>query len=187
MVNSDYVDFRFRGNDKVYTYLMSKKSLPYIFLAFLFAVLLFILGVRYGQRVEQVNKTVSYLISIPPSPTTAPTSTPLAFSDYTHQGCKISFLLPNSLEKISDSSSSAVFLTRDKKPGISLSCEKNAFVKDDKELSVALNKTIRAYKTETKDTVSYRFYHVNTTQVVTLTVAKQYLPLIEKSIGLTSK
>lgn len=163
---------------------MSKKVLPYFFLAFLFAILLFILGVRYGQRVEQVNKTISYLVSLPPSPTVAPTILPLAFSDYTHKGCAISFLLPNDLEKTTESSNSAVFSTKSKKLGIALSCEKKMFIKGEKELSVNLNKTIRAYEIQTKDTTSYRFYHVNTAKVVTLTIAKQYLPLLQKSLSI---
>lgn len=162
---------------------MSKKSFPYLLLAFLFAILLFILGVRYGQRVEQVNKTISYLVSLPPSPTVAPTNTPLTFSNYTHEGCKISFLIPNEFEKSSESSTSAIFSTQKKKLGIALSCEKKEFIKNDKELSVNLNKTIRAYEIQTKDTVSYRLYHPITGKVVTVTVAKPYLLLLQKSLS----
>ena len=166
---------------------MSKKSLPYFFLAFLLAILLFILGVRYGQQVEKVNKTVSYLISLPPSPTIAPTNAPLAFADYSHPGCQISFLLPNELTKTTESSSSALFSTREKKLGIALLCEKKTYTKADTELSVAVNKTIRAYEIQTKDTVSYRVYHPITGKVVTITIAKQYLPLLQKSLSLNLK
>lgn len=162
---------------------MSKKNLPYFFLTFLLAILLFILGIRYGQRVEQVNKIISNLTNIPPSPTLSPTNVPLAFSDYTHEGCKISFILPNELEKTSESSTSAVLSTRTKKLGIALSCEKKDFVKSKEELSVALNKTIRAYEIQTKDTIFYRFYHPITGKVITITIAKQYLPLIQKSLN----
>lgn len=169
---------------RVYTNIMSKKSLPYFFLAFLVAILLFILGVRYGQRVEQVNKTVSYLISIPPTNTPAPTFPPLSFSDYSHEGCKISFLIPNELEKTKESSTSALFTTRKNKLGIALSCEKKEFVKGEKELSIPLTKTIRAYETQTKDTLSYRFYHVSSGKVVTITLFKPYLPLLQKSLSI---
>jgi hypothetical protein len=162
---------------------MTRKTIPYLFLAFLFATLLFIIGVRYGQRVEQTNETISYLISIPPSPTVAPTNIPLSFTDYIHKGCAISFLLPNDLEKTSESSNSAVFSTKSKKLGIALSCEKKVFVKGEKELSVSLNKSIRAYETQTKDTFSYRFYHINTGKVIIVTIAKQYLPLLQKSVS----
>lgn len=164
---------------------MSRKIIPYIFLAFLFAVLLFIIGVRYGQRVEQVNKTISYLVSLPPSPTVAPTTIPLAFSDYSHQGCKVSFLVPNDLEKTSESSASALFSTHLKKLGIALSCEKGSYIKNEKEIAVNLNKNVRAYEIETKDTTSYRLYHPITGKVITITVAKSYLPLIQKSFTTT--
>jgi len=162
---------------------MSKKSLPYFFLAFLFVVLVFILGVRYGQQVEKVNKNVSYLMSLPPSPTIAPTAPPLAFSEYAHEGCKVSFLIPNELEKTTESTSSALFSSRNKKLGIALSCEKKPLIKADGELAITLNKTIRTYETQTKDTASYRFYHLNTAQVVTITIAKQYLPLLQQSLS----
>lgn len=168
----------------MYTYFMSKKVLPYFFLAFLFAILLFIIGVRYGQRVEKVNKTISYLVSIPPSPTIAPTTIPLAFTEYVHKGCSILFLLPNDLEKTSESSSSALFSMRLKKLGIAFSCEKKDFVKKEGERSITLNKTIRAYETQTKDTTSYRFYHVDTAKIVTVTIATPYLPLLQNSFSI---
>ena len=161
---------------------MSKRSVPYLFLAFLLAVLLFILGVRYGQRVEQVNKTVTYLVSIPPTATVAPTAPPLAFTEYTHAGCRVSFLVPNSLTKTTESSTSAVFADEHKALAIALACEKKQFIQEKGERSVALTKTIRAYETDTKDTVSYRFYHSITGKVVTLTALKQYIPLLQKSL-----
>ena len=109
---------------------MSKKFIPYFFLAFLLAILLFILGVRYGQRVEQVNKTVSYLMSIPPSPSVAPTLPPLGFAMYTHADCGVSFLIPNLIEKTNESSVSALFSTQQKKLALALSCEKKLFVQN---------------------------------------------------------
>lgn len=164
---------------------MSRKSAPYVFLAFLVALLLFIVGIRYGQHVERVNKTVTYLISIPPSPTTAPTTSPLSFDDFTHTGCKISIVVPSELTKSKESSSSAVFTDKEGALALALSCEKIPFVMSERERSVNLNKTIRAYETMTGDTVSYRFYHTNTTQVVTVTVRNEYLPLLQRSIAIT--
>lgn len=166
---------------------MSKKILPYIFLAFLFAILLFILGVRYGQRVEQVNKTIKYLVSIPPSPTLQPTGAPVTFSDYSHPGCALSFLVPNTLEKVKESSTSALFSDINKQLKIALSCEKIPFIQSKSERIINLNRTIRSFETETKDTRSYRFYHSITGKVITLTITKQYLPLIQKSLELISK
>lgn len=48
------------------------KTKPYLFLFFLIVILVFILGVRYGQRVEKNNKIVDYLLSITPYPTYTP-------------------------------------------------------------------------------------------------------------------
>lgn len=164
---------------------MTRKSLPYVFLAFLVALLLFIVGIRYGQHVEKVNKTVSYLISLPPSPTPALTSSPLSFSEFTHTGCKVSVVVPSELTMSKESSNSAVFSNNTGALALALSCEKKPFVMNDRELSVNLNKTIRAYETKTQDTVSYRFYHTNSTEVVTMTVLKEYLPLVQRSIAIT--
>jgi len=169
----------------VYTYCMSKKTTPYFFLAFLFAILLFILGIRYGQHVEQINKKISYLSSIPPSPTAAPTNIPLAFFDYEHMGCGVSFLIPNELEKKAESSSSALFSTHANKLGIALSCERKNYIKEEGELSVnlynSLSRNMRAYEIRTKDTTSYRIFNPKTDSVVTITVSKNYLPLLQKS------
>ncbi|MEK7097092.1 MAG: hypothetical protein AAB705_04020 [Patescibacteria group bacterium] len=48
------------------------KLKPYLFLFFLIVILIFILGVRYGQRVEKNNKVVDYILSITPYPTYTP-------------------------------------------------------------------------------------------------------------------
>lgn len=86
---------------------MRGKAGPYILIAMLLVILMFILGVRYGQRVEKTNKMIDYLISLPPSATLQPTQIPLNFKEYSHKGCGIKFLYPSSLEKTEESSLSA--------------------------------------------------------------------------------
>jgi len=162
---------------------MSKRSLPYFFLAFLFAILLFILGIRYGQRVELANKTIRYLISNPPTPTLQPTIVSLSFSEYKHPGCAISFLIPNTLDKIKEGSTSAVFTDTKKMLTVALTCESKPLIMLKTERSVNINKNIRAFETQTKDTVSYRLVHPVTGKMITLTIQKQYVPLMEKSIS----
>jgi len=162
---------------------MSKKSLPYIFLAILFAILLFILGVRYGQRVEQVNKTISYLISIPPSPPVAPTLPPLGFSTYTHTVCGVSFLIPNLIEKTRESSTSALFSTQKKQLALALSCEKKSLVQEKEEKITTIN-ALRAFETTTKDTTSYRIYNPKNDFILTVTASKEYLLLLQNSLSL---
>ena len=162
---------------------MSKKYLPYFFLAFLVAVLLFILGVRYGQQVEKVNKTVSYLLSLPPSPTVAPTLPPLGFTTYTHADCGVSFLIPNLIEKTKDSTTSALFSTKEKGLAIALSCEKTLFIQTAEEKIVTVN-TLRTFETSTAEATSYRLFNPKNGLVVTVTASKQYLPLLEQSLAL---
>ena len=161
---------------------MSKKSLPYFFLAFLFAILLFILGVRYGQRVEQVNKTISYLISLPPSPPIDPTLPPLGFSTYVHINCGISFLIPNLIQKTKESSTSALFSTREKKLALAVSCEKKPFIQTKEEKIITIN-ALRVFETTTKDVSSYRLYNSKNGFLVTITASKEYLLLLQQSLS----
>lgn len=162
---------------------MSKKSIPYLFLAFLGAVLLFILGVRYGQRVEKVNKTISYLVSLPPSPTVAPTLPPLGFETYSHKDCGVSFLVPNLVEKTNESTTSALFSTQEKKLALAVSCEKKPLIQTKEEKSITLN-TLRVYETTTKDASSYRIYNPKNALIVTVTASKEYLPLLQRSFAI---
>jgi len=170
----------------VYTYFMSKKSLPDFFLALLFAILLVIMGVRYGEQVKQVNKTISYLVSLPPSPTVVPTLPPLGFSTYTHPDCGISFLMPNLISKTNESSTSALFSTREKKLAIALACEKKLFIQNKDEKVTTIN-ALRVFEKATKDTTSYRLFHPQNGLVLTVTASKEYLPLLQKSLSLVHK
>lgn len=95
----------------------------YIFLFSLLLILVFIIGLRYGQRVEKANKAISFILSMPPTkpPTPQPT---LAFLTYEHKGCKVRFLYPSSLEKVNESSTSAEFTAEGKKE-LTLNCNKS--------------------------------------------------------------
>jgi len=63
----------FVNTNKVrYNFVVKTKS--YVFLYVMILILIFILGVRYGQRVEKNNKVIDYLLSITPS--LLPTPTP---------------------------------------------------------------------------------------------------------------
>lgn len=57
---------------------------PKLFIVFLIIVLFFVLGVRYGQRIEKNNKMVDYIIKITPYPTYTPY--PLASSESKDEG-----------------------------------------------------------------------------------------------------
>jgi hypothetical protein len=162
---------------------MTRKTLPYIFLAFLCGVLLFILGVRYGQRVEQVNKNVSYLLSLPPTPTTAPTLPPLSFSQYTHESCGVSFLIPNLIDKTQESSTSALFSTQKKQLALAVSCEKKPYKQETGEKIATIN-SLRAFETTTPEATSYRIHNPKNSLIITITASKEYLSLLQKSLVL---
>jgi len=63
-------------------------------------ILFFILGVRYGQKVEKANKAIDFLLSITPTPkpTTTPTPTPLIFEEYKSKRWGIRFRYPKNFE-----------------------------------------------------------------------------------------
>jgi len=98
------------------------KAKPYVFLLVLVALLIFILGVRYGQKVEKTNKTINYLISLPPTQPPEPTSKKEMLT-YTHKHCGISFIYPSWLEIEKETSTSALF-TEKKNRQLFLSCSK---------------------------------------------------------------
>lgn len=96
---------------------------PYFLLTILAILLFFIVGVRYGQRVEKENKKISYLLSLAPTKTVSPTEVPLQFRTYSHADCAIQFLYPSLLKLEKETSTSATFV-KNKKVEVSFSCEK---------------------------------------------------------------
>ncbi len=88
---------------------MNKKS-SYIFLTILIGVLLFILGVRYGQNVEKTNKAINYLISLPPTKAPEPTPTPWKIEDYKSKKWGLHFYFPSFLQIKEDPTSAAIYI-----------------------------------------------------------------------------
>lgn len=82
------------------------KSKSYLALFFLLLVLVFILGVRYGQKVEKTNKIINYVLSI--TPTAIPTPTPIAYASSEGKIWKIKFIYPSNLKVKEDPTKSAV-------------------------------------------------------------------------------
>jgi hypothetical protein len=77
------------------------KIKPYVFLFILLIVLFFILGVRYGERVEKTNKTINYLVSIAPTKP-IPTQLPLKFETYKNSDCGVNFMYPSTATSTAD-------------------------------------------------------------------------------------
>ncbi len=72
-------------------------------------ILIFILGVRYGQNVEKNNKVVNYLLSITPTPI-PPTPTPVKYVDYKSKKWGIKFTYPAGLEVREDATAPAILI-----------------------------------------------------------------------------
>ena len=84
---------------------MTRSSLTFkpktlIFITILLLILFFILGVRYGQKVEKANKVIDFLLSITPTkkPTPAPSPTPLIFEEYKSRRWGLRFKYPAGFE-----------------------------------------------------------------------------------------
>ncbi len=99
---------------------MQKRG-PWILLTTIIIILVFILGLRYGQKVEQANKTISYILSITPTP--KPIETSVKFVSYTNKTCGITFLYPDLLSKEKETTNSAQF-DQSSKLKLAFSCDK---------------------------------------------------------------
>ena len=82
------------------------KSTSYLLLVLLGLILFFILGVRYGQKVEKANKIINYVLSI--TPTQVPTPTPFKYATAESKIWRIKYMYPDFLKFKEDSTKSAV-------------------------------------------------------------------------------
>lgn len=101
------------------------KLRPYMFLLVLILVIIFILGVRYGQRVEKNNKVIEWYLTRMPTPTTpiTPTLPEVAYDTYKDKTCGVSFLYPKNL-KAEVSTASAVFKSGDGMTELTVQCDR---------------------------------------------------------------
>jgi len=86
------------------------KLKSYLLLFLLVLVLTFILGVRYGQRVEKANKVINYLLSITPTnpPAGGPSPTSFKYATSESKIWKIKYTYPSYLKIKEDPTKSAV-------------------------------------------------------------------------------
>ena len=163
-----------------------KKALFFLF--FLFTILAFIIGVRYGQRVEKANKIIDFTLSLPPSPTLQPTLLPLEFKTLTHKQCSLQFVYPNFLNQEKATSTSAR-LTKKNQRQIEVYCSKNdAIVEilndkdiDSEELSFQ-GKKIQAKSIQKNEVYVFRFIHPKTGKTIYVSIHQSLFPLFEKSL-----
>lgn len=169
---------------------MKNKKLPFVFLLALFIILIFILGVRYGQQVERTNKAINYLISLPPSPTAQPSEVPLGFKTFINKVCGIQFLYPQS-ETIKDQSSQSAQIQEKNKTLVSFNCEKtNEIIPLWNEGSVStsevkLNNLSYQTRINNKSQIIFQIKNPRNGKITYAQVDQSFLPLFQKSFEFT--
>lgn len=164
---------------------MIKKG-PYILILILIIFLIFILGVRYGQKVERTNKIINYLISIPPSPTGEPTQIPLSFKTYVNKICGVKFLYPSNFKIGEESSESAKFQNE-----LFFDCAKHKYpelsfpdqVRMSDKTIIFKNRAVPMVKSENE--TSFWITNPQNNKAIFITVSDTYYPLFEKSLEFT--
>ncbi len=95
---------------------------PVILLVVLSLILFFILGVRYGQRVEKTNKEIAQLLKITPAQKPSPTK-PVSYLTYANSTCDLEFVYPSNYKILKEQNESASFSINNKDAAFAFSCE----------------------------------------------------------------
>lgn len=159
-----------------------RKTTPYLFLGFLLLILLFIVGVRYGQHVEKTNKLTSYLVSIAPSATAAPSTIPLAFKTYKHAPCGVQFLLLTSFSTVKEGTEGAM-LQEGGTIKISFECQKQPTVTQTapSTQTISFQKKMIPVK-EVNYLYVFTLRNPYNNLPIVFSVEKAFFPLFEKSL-----
>lgn len=163
------------------------KKAPYVLLFVLVVILIFIVGVRYGQRVEKANKTIDYIVSLTPkAPPLTPTPQVITYDTYAHQGCRVSFLYPSTLE-VERQTATAALLTVSGSPAITVQCLTAPSPTSTKKQTVPLifqGKSIVAEKRKVGDVtlVAFNLTHPATGRTLEFAVEESLYPLLERSL-----
>ncbi len=94
-----------------------QKNGPFYLISGLLLILFFIVGVRYGQRVEKTNKNISALLSTTPKPIK------YEYKKYKNELCNLEFSYPSTLKINKETTSSAEFKSK-KNAVLNFSCDK---------------------------------------------------------------
>lgn len=80
-----------------------QKNGPFYLISGLLLILFFIIGVRYGQRVEKTNKKISVILSTTPKPIK------YELKKYKNEKCNLEFSYPSNLKINKQTTTSAEF------------------------------------------------------------------------------
>lgn len=167
------------------------KPQSYLIIFILFAIAVFIIGVRYGQRVEYENKQFRFALSITPvkiTVTPPPMDTLIGQSSFSHKDCGISFLYPQILKKESESKTGAKLSTPDSKEGrISFTCNQNK-TQYEKDLQVIKIKNKMKFQGKeidvytSGDVYSFMLYNNLNSKYILFKIDNRLYSLLEKTL-----
>ena len=172
---------------------MKKKS--YILLIVLLICVAFIGGARYGQRVEQVNETINFIVSITPrqiTTTPEPLDRYVNYKEYAHTGCGIRFLYPTLLKANSNTLNGELKETKTNNDLLFFECNEKRDILD-KKIDLKNVATVSAefqakkvpmYKREVNKQEYYIFSakHPYRNIYIQYIVRKNFLSLLEKTL-----
>lgn len=165
---------------------MFNKPLPYLFLFFLVVILVFIIGIRYGQRVEKTNKTINYILSLTPTKsTTSPTM--VQYKKYVNSTCGIEFIYPSNLAK-KESTVSALF-TQAGQAELEIDCFTQSQLLEilkDEDIATAeiefQSKKIESKVTNNNQVYVFSVIHPKTKKRLNIAIKKYLYPLFERTV-----
>jgi len=172
---------------------MKSNSAPYVLLGILFFVLVFIVGVRYGQRVEQTNKKITALLSVTPKET-KPKVSEIKYKTYQNKDCQLEFLYPSVFKKEKETTSSASFISDfifKNRQELSFSCAKeDPYVEAIKNAKIATNEAEfqqknTEFKEFTKDKQTLVYFEIINpinSKIIYFLIDKESLPLLDSSL-----
>ena len=160
-------------------------------LIILIIVLVFVIGVRYGQNVEKSNKIIDFVTSITPTkpPAPSPTQVALEFKDYAHSDCGVQFTIPSVFNKDKETTTSAKF-SQNALPEIEFTCEKDETIQkilNDKKIAsqeFKLNTLNIKAKTIKEDKQTYLYFQLTNyikNKTIFFKISDLFLPLFQKS------
>jgi len=159
-----------------------RKTVPYLFLGLLCIVLFFVIGVRYGQSVQKANQTVPTPTGAP-SATPAPPDKPLRFNSFSHEGCRLSFLYPSSLEIDRTATNGAMF-RQESRIALSFDCDPKRRTVETATDGAKLTFQKRAITAQLKEGMYlFSLRHPVTGRIIVISADQSLYPLLEKSLA----
>ncbi len=182
-------DYSLADYSLVLAILIFMKMKSYLLIFALAIILVFILGIRYGQSVEKTNKIVDYVMSITPTPSPKPPA-PVEYKTYENKACGLTFLTPNTFTLQNISSKSAKFV-ENKIDVLTVDCNSQSQVinlyADPKTATGEVmfkDRKLPIKQTDTNTDI-LKLYNPQNNKYVYITIQKELYPLFESSVNFT--